>query len=495
MDLQQSVHQLLKEVGPGQQITRSAYDTAWIARLNGMDEQMSDRALAWLREHQLADGSWGAKAPTYYHDRLICTLAAMIALAKRGQSRDLMRWRRAELALDRTSKGLLADPAGNTVGFEMIVPTLLNEAKALGIIHQQRDDVLNWLTRHRAAKLAALPDGMINRFVTVAFSAEMVGSDGLHLLDLENLQEANGSVSYSPAATAFFALQVRPNDEAALNYLREVTFDSAVPYVAPIDVFERAWALWNLAITGAVDSRLSAVCQPHLDFLEAEWCPGKGIASVAGLTCRDGDATSLVYHVLAHYGRAVDLGGVLHYEEDDLFRCYALEANPSISTNVHVLAALRQAGLDVEHPSVTKVIRFLFRAQTLQLFWLDKWHSSPYYPTAHAVVACAGYADWLTDDAVYWILETQNADGSWGYYGPTAEETSYCLQALVTWKRHGNSVPNDVLKRGVAWLVEHTEPPYPPLWIGKCLYCPILVVRSAILSALVLVDAEGLTCE
>ena len=301
---------------------------------------MGDRALAWLREHQLADGSWGAKAPTYYHDRLICTLAAMIALAEHGQSRDLLRWRRAELALDRISKGLLADPAGNTVGFEMIVPTLLNEAKSLGVIHQQRDDVLNWLTRHRAAKLAALPDGMINRFVTVAFSAEMVGSDGLHLLDLENLQEANGSVSYSPAATAFFALHVRPNDEAALNYLREVAFDSAVPYVAPIDVFERAWTLWNLAITGAVDSRLSVVCQPHLDFLEAEWCPGKGIASVAGLTCRDGDATSLVYHVLAHYGRTVDLEGVLHYEEDDLFRCYALEANPSISTNVHVLAAL-----------------------------------------------------------------------------------------------------------------------------------------------------------
>jgi hypothetical protein len=28
------------------------------------------------------------------------------------------------------------------------------------------------------------------------------------------------------------------------------------------------------------------------------------------------------------------------------------------------------------------------------------------------------------------------------------------------------------------------DPPYPPLWIGKSLYSPGLVVRSAILSAL-----------
>jgi hypothetical protein len=48
-----------------------------------------------------------------------------------------------------------------------------------------------------------------------------------------------------------------------------------------------------------------------------------------------------------------------------------------------------------------------------------------------------------------------------------------------------------VLRRGAAWLAEHAEPPYPPLWIGKCLYCPVLVVRSAVLSALMLVAQEG----
>ncbi len=91
---------------------------------------------------------------------------------------------------------------------------------------------------------------------------------------------------------------------------------------------------------------------------------------------------------------------------------------------------------------------------------------------------------------MYWILETQNEDGSWGYYIPTAEETAYCLQALVIWKRSGHPVPDEVLQRGAGWLTAHMDDPLPPLWIGKCLYCPVYVVRSAILSALMLV-AQG----
>jgi len=122
------------------------------------------------------------------------------------------------------------------------------------------------------------------------------------------------------------------------------------------------------------------------------------------------------------------------------------------------------------------------------MFWFDKWHASPFYPTAHAVIHCAGLDDGLVDDAVYWILSTQNSDGSWGYYMPTAEETAYCLQALIIWRRHGHLVPYAVIKQAATWLADHWEGPYPPLWIGKALYCPTLVVRSAILSALILAE-------
>ncbi len=105
-------------------------------------------------------------------------------------------------------------------------------------------------------------------------------------------------------------------------------------------------------------------------------------------------------------------------------------------------------------------------------------------------MVCGDYAKDLVDDAVYWIKETQNADGSWGYFLPTAEETSYCLQSLVAWRRFGEDVPIDAIERGVSWLSEHTEPPYPPLWIGKGLYSPTHVVRATILSALTLAAQE-----
>ena len=362
MELRSSIHQLLKEIGPGRMMS-TAYDTAWIAR---MDSAMGEHALEWLRAHQLADGSWGARDVRYYHDRMICTLAAMTALARRGNSRDRARWQRAQLALETASQGLRADPCGNTIGFEMIVPTLLAEAQDMGLVQHYENGLSDQLARQRAAKLASLPEGMINRFVTAAFSAEMAGSDGLPLLDIDRLQATDGSVAHSPSATAYFAMHVRPDDPAALRYLNAVTAEGSAPNVAPFDIFERAWVLWNVAMTGPLDDETLALCQPHLDFLADEWDPQQGVCWASGHEPRDGDDTAITFEALTRMGRSANLEALLHYERGDHFYCFPLEANPSISAHVHILSALRQAGLPVEHPSVTKVLEFLFRVQTLQ---------------------------------------------------------------------------------------------------------------------------------
>jgi prenyltransferase beta subunit len=163
-----------------------------------------------------------------------------------------------------------------------------------------------------------------------------------------------------------------------------------------------------------------------------------------------------------------------------------LEVNPSISANIHVLGALGQAGLDQRNSSVQKVVRFLQKAKGQNAFWVDKWHSSPYYATAHAVIACAKFARELVEDSVQWIIQAQNRDGSWGTYLQTAEETAYAIQALWFWNEHVAKVPKSALKHGARWLGEHIDESYPPLWIGKCLYNPSLVIRSAVISALAL---------
>ncbi len=490
MDLHQEIHELLQEIGPGRMMP-TAYDTAWVARLAELGEPIGEQALEWIREHQLEDGSWGTPRLYYHHDRAVSTLAAITALAQRRDPQDQTRLERAQDALRKALGGLDADPAGETIGFEMIVPTLLNEGQSLGALNHQETEVIRHLAPKRSAKLAALPDGMINRFVTLGFSAEMAGADGIQLLDVDNLQESDGSISFSPSATAYFALYVRRDDPGALDYLQSVATNGSVPNVAPFDVFEPSWVLWNLKLAG-LDDEIETLTQPHLDYLENAWVPGKGAGWAADYAPKDADVTSVVYEVLDHFGRPVDAEAIFHYESPYYFRCYELESTPSVSANIHVLAALRQAGLPPSHPGVHKVVFFLTETRAGKPFWLDKWHASPYYPTAHAIIAAIDYEDEIAREAVDWILSTQEEDGSWGYYAmPTAEETAYCLQALAAWNRRKGGVPRHAFERGSAWLREHADPPYPPLWIGKCLYCPVLVVRSAVLSALTMASEES----
>jgi len=94
VDFTPHMRRLLTEIGSGK-MTNTAYDTAWIARLHELGEPISEDALAWLRANQLPDGSWGSREPLYYHDRVISTLAAVIALARRGLAEDQERIQRA----------------------------------------------------------------------------------------------------------------------------------------------------------------------------------------------------------------------------------------------------------------------------------------------------------------------------------------------------------------------------------------------------------------
>ena len=228
--------------------------------------------------------------------------------------------------------------------------------------------------------------------------------------------------------------------------------------------------------------------QPHLEFLDKSWSSTRGIGFAAEYAPRDADGTSVVHGVFAHFGMPKPLDPVLFYEEDAYFRCFSLEANFSISTNIHVLDALLRAGLDITHPAVQKVVHFLSKQQHAKGFWSDKWHVSPYYTTAHAMIAFSSLSHSSIDAAIQWMLASQKPEGAWGFYTPTAEETAYCLLALMVCKKRGYSIPAQAIRQGKTWLLEHHMPPYTPLWIGKCLYTPINVIRASILSALILTE-------
>jgi halimadienyl-diphosphate synthase len=490
-------HSLLRIVGTSR-LSHTAYDTAWVARLSDIDRDISNQALDWISNNQLPDGSWGVEQPMYYHDRVVCTLSAMVALTYRGRrSKDKQQIEKGLASLEAitsgATEGLKADHSGATVGFELIVPILVAEAVDLGLIKQQKEGILGELTELRKAKMAKFAGQKISRSITLSHSAEIVGKDGIDLLDIDNLQETNGSVGASPSATAHFALYAKLGDESALNYLRRLMKggDGGSPAFSPMDQFERIWMLWNLSLTGLhkTDNEIKALCAPHLDYLEKRWQPGLGLSFSENFSPHDGDDTSVGFEVLSKFGKKPDLDTLLSYEEKNWFRCYKAERNPSIDANVDFLGAFHQVGYDKSHPSVKKILAFIRSMRRPEGYWLDKWNISPYYTTTRAIILCKGYDDDLCQASVDWMLKEQQANGSWGSYGlQTAEETAYCIQALKIWQMYRGNVSKEPLEKAKLWLSRNCEAPYPLLWIDKSLYSPEILVKSSIISALMLAE-------
>lgn len=495
MDLIEKAKQLVanlrERMGP------SPYDIAWLARLpagSDGDPRWPD-LIEWLLENQQPDGSWGGKIP-YYHDRIICTLAAAIALRENGQTAQATEAiRQAERFLWLHLHLLPRDPF-ELVGFELILPTLLAEARALSM------DVPDHTCGYgeiRAAKLHLIPPAMIySPRISIVHSLEFLGWSG----EPERLRQAlasNGSLGNSPAATAYYLLRCRDgnhacqDDEHALAYLEAARRHSGhIIYLYPFRIFELTWVLNNLAFCGLSIRKFAD--EPVWEGLHHEMSAvGIGLDPTFGIP--DGDITSVCTSLLSSAGYEID-SSILHRFEDPkerIFRTYDYERNVSVGTNIHALRALRvMADYPDRREVEDRIISMLLTNRSFDVYWIDKWHASPYYATAHVLVGLMEEGNYLADPcrhAVSWLLHTQRDDGSWGFFDHgTVEETAYALTALL----HYNlceRINQETLHRGAAYLqraYEETRAGYPELWIGKCLYIPYDVVQSAILAALIL---------
>lgn len=490
--LQQRTKDLLGRMGTGR-VSIAAYDTAFLGRLPQRDDPSRPafpRTLDWLRQHQHPDGSWGAQHE-YYHDRIISTLAAVLTLGAWNQSpRDKARCQRGlQYIWDHIH--LLAHDPYETVGFELVVPTLTKEAMDLGMRLPAKRFAQYQTYRQR--KLGRIPERLLYAPQNPAlYSLEFMGSH-LDTALAKGAQEPNGSIGNSPSATAFF-LRHAPDDDAAWRYVHSVMAlnrDGAV-FSFPLDVFERTWVLYNLEMAGLMQDR--QLCQPHVEHIRQAWHPQRGVSFSQFYSACDLDDTALAYKVLHRAGQSwqcpayqVSASVFETYAETDHYRTFAFETDPSLSANIHLLDALsvcpersvRQRGLEVLLP-------FMRRTRSLDAFWFDKWHASPYYVTTHAILALLAYDHKLIENAVYWLLHSQNPDGSWGHYdSPTIEESAYCLQALAACRAAGLPIPRDNLDRAAHFVAKGVDDcDYPPLWIAKTLFCPQYIVESSILGAL-----------
>lgn len=493
---QPDINTLLASLGEGKSYTSStAYDTAWTAQLVPHFPQSGfESSLTWLRSHQHPDGSWGANI-LHYHDRIISTLSAVIALAKIGDPADKTRIDAGTRFLWHNVDRLRYD-ADDTIGFPLLIAALITEGLAVDLDIPRHIAANIDVVKKKLSMITAQPADL--RYTTLAYSLEAI-MDYLPHGERFDFTAPGFNVGTSPSATAASLLNPNTFVQGSLDYLQQIVrqqADGGTPTVDPIDVFECAWTLNNLRAAGAVSPDDPQV-RPLLDFLYRVWNPQCGLTYSSCFRVTDLDDTAEAFMVLRWGGYDVSADVFSSYEEENHFRCFYGEANPSLSANIRLLGALQ---MHRDHPQFekwsNKIVRMLMTHDREGYFWFDKWHISPYYPTTYAIpilhmmgVQPLG-ASMLGDDKlarrVKWLLKTQQRDGGWGYYGSsTAEETAYSLQALVYWHTQVERMDLVPLHTAAAFLrkcgpLEHQ----PALWIGKGLYTPYKVVSSAVLMAL-----------
>jgi halimadienyl-diphosphate synthase len=477
-------------------VAPTAYDTAWVARVpdrNAANFPAFPTALDWVLQHQHNDGSWGAQT-VYHHDRLLSTLRAALTLAfwqdRQGHTKWAERINGAIRAIWRHASWLDRDPY-ELVGFELIFPTLVEEACARGFTLPLR--AFEQVMKIRDDKIKRAPLELVYSLRTpLLFSAEFLGAT-VDIKRLSTLLDDEGSLGASPSASAYYLIH-NPEGDATRGYLRRVVEhgEGGAAAVDPIDVFEPAWALYNAMLVWPNADEIAPIVAPIVHTLQVEIANKRGATFALQFPVTDLDDTAMVLAVLQWAGVPVALELLHQFEGDDVFRCYANERNPSISAHIHLLEAMRAAPPSPERVRVTKkVMAYLEGARTAHTYWFDKWHASPYYATAHAVIAMPRDSA-CAQTAVDWLVNTQRPDGSWGYYDAgTPEETAYALQALISHFRGGGKVGRAILDSAARFLEDSMTPQIPsptPLWLTKCVYTPVRVVRSSLLSALAMME-------
>lgn len=462
----------------------AAYDTAWAARVTDQQgKPLFPECVRWLLENQRPDGSWGCQVLNY-HDRLISTLSAIIALKEINGNRYSSYIQRGETYVWENLKNLDLDN-NRLIGSELLFPSLMGQARSVGLDLPYHIKVYQ---KEYCSKLSKVEESLwYSPLTTLSFSLEFLGNNA----DVERLSTAqlkNGSVATSPAATAFFLKHRK--DPKAFSYLKKVlslTGDGSVMTVYPIEVFEYGWTMYNLMLARLFFERYTEIC----NFLFSHVGPA-GVGHSAESSFSDADDTAVVLKILYHRQYSVDIGVLDSYRTESHYLTSPIELDPSVSTNIHILDFVKSCPEFPDREEVTEILsRFLKREMYSTGFWIDKWHTSPYYPTGHAVLALWDLEPSLAEKAVSWILETQNENGTWGDNGGTLEETAYAVQALLYYHQNVDHLDVSVVSEALSHIHSTSLPnALPEQWIGKVLYCPVNVVFSSLVSASIMYNTS-----
>ncbi|KAK9137312.1 hypothetical protein Sjap_007906 [Stephania japonica] len=308
----------------------SAYDTAWVAMVKdvqGSDAPQFPSSIQWIAKNQLPDGSWGDRDFFSPYDRLINTLACVVALKS---------W---DLYPEKCIKGLSflrqnlhklkdEDPEHMPSGFEVRFPSLVEMAQKLGLEGPSNSPVLQDLHDRREQKLKRIPREMLHiKPTTLLFSLE--GMPGLDWEKLLKLQHPNGSFLCSPASTAYALKHTK--DKKCLKYLENIVkrFKGGVPHTYPNDIFERLWVVDRLERLG-ISQYFKSEIKECLDYVYRYWTPN-GVSWSRDTIELDIDDTSMAFRALRLHGYDVNADAFKHFERGGEFFCFVGQSSQGVT--------------------------------------------------------------------------------------------------------------------------------------------------------------------
>ncbi|KAI0523969.1 hypothetical protein KFK09_003333 [Dendrobium nobile] len=325
------IKDMFLRLGDGE-ISPSAYDTAWIARIpsvNDPNKPQFPTTLQWILKNQLNDGSWGEPSFFSLYDRLVCTLSCVLTLTLWKQGEELIA--NGLHFLQTHIQDLDKEKSIRTVGFEMIFPSMLNEAKIIGLNLPYDLPCIKHIIKLREEKKSRIPMEVMHSVqTTLLHSLEAIEVELVQWDRILKLQSSNGSISDSPSATV--ATYLNTHDNKCLEYLTYIVkrFEDHAPFLYPVDTYERNWMIDTIQRLG-IDHHFFKEISNALDFIYRN-LRKDGFAWGRDAFVTDIDDTCMGLRLLRLHGYPISPDVLEYFKDvDGTFLCYMGETHRGVS--------------------------------------------------------------------------------------------------------------------------------------------------------------------
>ncbi|KAH0978402.1 hypothetical protein GBA52_028121 [Prunus armeniaca] len=355
------------------EITVSAYDTAWVALVEDVEGSglpQFPSSLEWIANNQLPDGSWGDSEIFTAHDRIINTIACVVALKT---------W---NVHPDKCEKGMAyfkenINKLGNEnaqhmpIGFEVAFPSILEIARSLNLEVPDDCAVLHEIYAMRNLKLTKIPRDIMHKVPTTLLHS-LEGMAGLDWKKLLKLQSHDGSFLFSPASTAYALMQTK--DSKCMTYLAKAVhkFNGGVPNVYPVDLFEHVWVVDRLQRLG-ISRYFEPQIKECINYVNRYWTE-KGICWARNSEVQDIDDTAMAFRLLRLHGHHVSADVFEHFKKGNEFICFAGQSTQAVTGMYNLFRASQVLfpGENILEEAKDFSTKFLREKQASNEL-LDKW--------------------------------------------------------------------------------------------------------------------------